>query len=59
MSRIKIYDLPDDMEISGEKLKRIKGGTFDPVVTVDEDQKNCIDEKPNDWKRLASIVYGK
>ncbi|MBN1848982.1 MAG: hypothetical protein JW932_10390 [Deltaproteobacteria bacterium] len=33
MAKIKIQDLPKDMKISKEELKRIKGGTFDLYST--------------------------
>ena len=59
MARIKIYDLPDEMQIFGENLKQIWGGVSDSCGETDEVQKNGVGEKPKDWKRLASIVYGK
>jgi|GEM_PF-5969362 len=34
-TRIKIYDLPKDMKITKDELKRIKGGALDTFLKID------------------------
>ena len=35
MSRLKVNDLPKDMTISRDAMKRIKGGAFDCFLKID------------------------
>jgi type VI protein secretion system component Hcp len=57
MARIKIKDLPKDMRISKEELKRIKGGAFDAFLKIDGISGECQDDKHKSEADIISFSY--
>jgi type VI protein secretion system component Hcp len=57
MARIKIKDLPKDMKISKEELKRIKGGAFDSFLKIEGTPGESTDDKHKDWIEVLASPY--
>jgi len=57
MARIKIADLPRDMKISKEELKRIRGGAFDAFLKIEGISGEAQDKDHKGWSDLLSYSW--
>ena len=53
MARIRIKDLPKDMKISKEELKRIRGGALTPLLSLGGTGQISIPPDPLDYGKIT------